>query len=68
MRHVANRSKRRSVLGVLRRSSCSFGMTSEIVEYLTPENRERLGTRSAAAEATTPAHGHVGGCAPELLD
>jgi hypothetical protein len=24
-------------------SSCSFGMTSEIVEYLTPENRERHG-------------------------
>ena len=60
-------------------SSCSFGITSEIVPYLTPENRDtsraarhprldRLGARSPAAQAHRRAQARVRGGPSELLD
>ena len=60
-------------------SSCSFGITSEFVEYLTPENREhhaQLTVLDLVAwahdrllpKSRNPAKGRIGGCAPKLLD
>ena len=59
-------------------SSCSLGLTSEIIDYLTPQNRERhakltifdvyrLGARPPVAEAPRPAEGRRGGATPELF-